>query len=127
MRIVDARRAAAGATAARPDRPATTIVHDTADARLVVFRIEPGQQVAPHTNPSTVVLTVLSGAGIVSGGDGEQAVGAGAVVAYAPEERHGMRAAPDAAEPFVLLATIAPRPGVVPQALARAAGDAPAT
>jgi quercetin dioxygenase-like cupin family protein len=117
MKVVDARRAAADAAAPRTDRPATTIVHDSTDARLVVFRIDPGQQVAPHTSPSTVMLTVLSGTGVVSGADGEQAIGPGAVVTYEPDELHGMRATADAAEPFVLLATIAPRPGTVPQAV----------
>jgi quercetin dioxygenase-like cupin family protein len=116
VRVVDARRAAADAGAtARADRPATAIVHDSPDARLVLFRIGPRQQVAPHTSPSTVVLTVLSGVGTVSGGEGEQAVAPGAVIVYAPGELHGMRAAADAAEPLVLLATIAPRPGAVPR------------
>lgn len=111
MMVLDAHRAALDATAARADRPATATVHDSADARLIVFRVLPGQAVAPHTNPSTVVLTVLSGFGLVTGGQEERAVGPGAVVVYAPEERHGMRAAADAAEPLVLLATVAPRPG----------------
>jgi quercetin dioxygenase-like cupin family protein len=126
MNVVNAHRAAGDATAARTDRPATTIVHDSPDVRVVVFRIQPGQQVVPHTNPSTVVLTVLSGAGVVSGGEGEQAVGPGAVVVYAPAELHGMRAAADAAESFLLLATIAPRPGTAPHGIGRATPHASA-
>ena len=65
MKTLDARRAAATATATNSTRPATAIVHDTPDARLVVFRIGPGQTVAPHRNGSTVILTVLDGRGIV--------------------------------------------------------------
>jgi quercetin dioxygenase-like cupin family protein len=112
MNVSNAPRAAADAIAVRADRPVGVVLHDSADARLIVFQIPPGQQVPPHTNASAVVLTVLSGAGVVSGGDGERAVGPGAVVVYAPEERHGMRAAAHAAEPFMLLAAVLPRPDV---------------
>lgn len=111
MITLDALAAARAAGAPRPDRPATSILHDSPDARVVVFRIAPGQEVAPHTSTSTVVLTVIAGTGIVSGGAGEAAVAPGTVVAYAPEELHGMRAAPDAEGPLVLVACITPRPG----------------
>jgi len=99
----DARDAAAG----RPDRPATALVHDAPGARLVVFRIAPGQAVAVHTSPSTVVMHVLSGSGLLSGAEGEREVGAGTVAVYEPGEPHGMRAA---ATEMVLLAAITPRP-----------------
>jgi quercetin dioxygenase-like cupin family protein len=108
MKTLDARHAAADAVAANPSRPATAVVHDSRDARLVVFRLAPGQAVAPHRNASTVMLTVIAGRGLVSGAEGEQPVAAGTVVAYEPNELHGMRAVD---EEFVLLATIAPRPG----------------
>ena len=96
------------AKAANPARPATNIAHDSADARVVLFRIEPGQEIAVHTSTSSVVLVVLTGNGIVVGAEGERDVRAGDIVAYAPEEPHGMRAL-DAQ--FVLAAVIAPRPG----------------
>jgi len=89
-------------------RPATAVVHDAPHARLVVFRIAPGQAVPPHRSASTVTLQVLAGAGTLSGGDGERPCGAGDLVVYAPDELHGMRA--DHTE-LLLLATIAPRPG----------------
>lgn len=108
MKTLYARGAAAEAVAANPTRPATAVIHDTSDVRLVVFRIAPGQVVAPHRNASTVLLTVLSGTGLVTGGDAEAAVGTGDVIAYEPNELHGMRAVN---EELVLLATIAPRPG----------------
>src|SRR5687768_15717537 len=72
MKIHDPRRAAAAAAVARADRPATATMHDSADVRLVVFRIEPGQHVATHTSVSTVVLTVLEGTGFVTGTEGER-------------------------------------------------------
>jgi quercetin dioxygenase-like cupin family protein len=99
---------AANAVSAKKDRPATAIVHDGADARLVVFRIEPGQSVAPHSSTSTVLLSIVSGYGMVSGANDERQVHAGDLVVYEPNELHGMRALEDQ---FVVLATIAPRPG----------------
>jgi putative transcriptional regulator len=99
---------AARAAVANGGRPATAILHDAPDARLVVFRLAPGQAVPPHRNASTVTLSVLEGRGTLSGGDGERACGPGDVVVYAPDELHGMRA--DDAE-LLLLATITPRPG----------------
>ena len=83
-------------------------MHDAPAVRMVIFRIEPGQQVAPHTSPSTVVLSVVSGSGVVLAGDGERAVRAGEIVVYEPGELHGMRALD---EQLVIAAIIAPRPG----------------
>jgi quercetin dioxygenase-like cupin family protein len=105
---LDPRTAARDAVAASPTRPATAVIHDAPDARLVVFRIAPGQEVAPHTSVSTVLLTVLAGSGILSGGDEERRCAAGELVTYPPGERHGMRAID---EELLLLATITPRPG----------------
>ena len=82
MKVLDVRHAARDAVAANPTRPATAIVHDALGARLLVFRIEPGQRVAAHTSPSTVALSVLAGKGLVSGTDGERLVRAGDLVVY---------------------------------------------
>jgi Uncharacterized conserved protein, contains double-stranded beta-helix domain len=112
MNVLHAIDAAKAAVAAHADHPATAILHDSPDARLVVFRIEPGQAVAPHRSASTVTLQVLEGSGSLSGeSNGEdpaREVTVGDVVTYVPNELHGMRAA-DA--PLLLLATITPRPG----------------
>ncbi len=108
MIALDPRAAARAAHAATPDRPATAILHDSDDARLVVFRLAPGQAVKPHRSGSTVTLAVLEGTGLLSGGDGERPCAAGDVVVYEPQELHGMRAT-DAE--LLLLATITPRPG----------------
>ena len=105
-------RAAREAVAANPARPATAVIHDSPDARLVVFRLAPGQQVAPHRNASSVHLAVLAGRGVLSGESGDapmdMACAAGDVVVYAPNELHAMRAE---SEELLLLATITPRPG----------------
>jgi len=111
MRIARLHEAAAAAVQAHPARPATAIVHDSDQARLVVFRIEPGQQVAPHTSTSAVMLLGLGGTGVVSGADGDAAFGPGDLASYQPGELHGMRA-DDAT--FTLVAVIAPRPGARP-------------
>ena len=108
MKIHDAPALAASAISARPGRPATSLIHDSADARVLLFRIEPGQEVAVHVNPSTVLLVVVEGRGFVSGGEGERPVKAGDIVAYDQREPHGMRATADR---LVIAAIIAPRPG----------------
>ena len=107
MKTYDPRAVARDAVATRADRPAMALIHDDDDARLVVFRIAPGQAVPTHTSTSTVVLHILEGSGMVTGGDGERPVGPGAVVTYEPREPHGMRAA---SEELTLMAVIAPRP-----------------
>jgi quercetin dioxygenase-like cupin family protein len=108
MIALDPRAAARAAHAASPVRPATAIVHDGNDARLVVFRLAPGQEVPVHRSASTVLLTVLEGEGTLAGADGERPCTTGDVVVYAPDEPHGMRATHGE---LLLLATITPRPG----------------
>jgi len=108
MRLIDLHQMATGAVAANPTRPATAVVHDSPDARLIVFRLAPGQAVPPHSNASTVTLTVVSGRGFARGGDDECALAPGQTVVFEPNELHGMRAE---SEELVLLATITPRPG----------------
>lgn len=108
MNVLDALAVARDAKSANPTRPATAIAHDSADARVVLFRLEPRQEVAVHTSKSSVVMVVLSGNGLVAGAGGEREVRAGDIVAYAPEEPHGMRALD---VQFVIAAIIAPRPG----------------
>lgn len=107
MNVYHAPEAAAAAVSANASRPATALIHDSADARVVLFRIEPGQQVAEHKSSSTVVLVVISGAGIVSGATGDCEVSTGDIIAYGVNEPHGLRANE---QPFVVAAVIAPRP-----------------
>lgn len=107
MKVLDPRALALSAAAATTARPATFLAHDSDDARVVLFRIEPGQSVATHTSPSSVLLHVLSGSGIVTGAEGDREVRAGALVTYAPREPHGMRAT---TEQLLIAAVIAPRP-----------------
>ena len=109
MKVLDPLGAARSAVAPNPSRPATAIVHDSEHARVVVFRISPGQHVPPHHSASMVVLQVLGGSGFLSGVDGLEHKGvAGDTVVFGPGEIHGMRSD---GEEFLLLATITPRPG----------------
>lgn len=112
MKALDPVSAARAAVAPNPEKPATAVIHDTDDLRLVVFRIAPGQSVPPHRSVSSVMLTVLEGEGTLAGEENGQPVErhftAGKSVAYEPNELHSMSA--DSAE-LLLLATITPRPG----------------
>ncbi len=108
MKVLDAADAARSAPAANPKKPATMVAFDSADARVVLFRVEPGQSVAPHTSVSTVLLFVISGSGIVTGAEGDRHVKANDVVSYAPSERHGFHAT---TERLIVAAVITPRPG----------------
>jgi len=112
MQVYDALTVADHAVSGNPDRPATAILSDSTDARLIVFRIDAGQTVPLHTSTSTVILSVVRGAGIISGPvDGvvtEREVTVGNIVTYEPGELHGMRAVTGT---LVVVATIAPRPG----------------
>jgi quercetin dioxygenase-like cupin family protein len=107
MIALDPRDAARSAVAAHPERPATAVLLDTPDVRLVVFRLSAGQAVPPHRSPSSVTLTVLEGTGTLSGEDDERRCAAGELVAYAPDELHGMRATDGE---LLLMAAITPRP-----------------
>lgn len=99
---------ARSAMPAAPNRPTVTIAHDQDDGRLVVFRLEPGQQVATHTSTASVFLSVVSGSGFVTGAEGEEKASAGEVFAFSPREPHGMRTGDEA---MVVAAVITPRPG----------------
>jgi quercetin dioxygenase-like cupin family protein len=122
MKIITPRTASGAAVAARPDRAATAVVYDAPAVRMVVFRLAPGQSVAPHRNPGVVVLMVLEGEGVLSGETDEQAVRTGDVAVYEPNELHGMRAGDT---PLHLLATIVHRqtPAAPLATLARAAAE----
>lgn len=112
MKIITPHHSARNVIATNPARPGTSVLFDTPDARLIVFRLLPGQSVPTHRNVSSVLLTVLEGNGFVSGelqGEiVEHACSAGEVIALEPNETHGMRATDSE---LLLLATITPRPG----------------
>jgi quercetin dioxygenase-like cupin family protein len=93
--------------AAREGRPATAILHDEPNLRVIAFHLAPGQVVPAHTNPSTVLVQVLAGSGTFRGADGEAVLGPGAAAVYAPGEPHAIEAGE---VPLRFLAVIAPGP-----------------
>lgn len=107
MKRLDPVSGARSAVTANPTRPATAVMHDSPEMRLVVFRIGVAQKVAVHSSKSRVMLQVLEGSGVLSGGDSEIDCVKGDVVIYEPGEQHGMRSID---EELLLLATITPRP-----------------
>lgn len=108
MIVLDPKSVARGAIAVAAARPATALLFDSPDMRLIVFRLKPGTAVPVHTSESSVMLTVLEGEGIIRDGLEERVCRVGDVVCFAPREPHGMAATN---EEFLLLATITPRPG----------------
>lgn len=112
MQISNSIDIAGRAVSANPDRASTALLNDSDDARVVIFRVDAGQTVPLHTSDSTVILTVVSGSGFISGPvDGavvEHQANVGTIATYSPGEVHGMRA--DSGT-LVIIATIAPRPG----------------
>lgn len=94
--------------AARADRPASELLHDHADARIVAFHLHPGQKVAAHRSPSTVSVHVTEGAGVFRGGNGEVTLAAGQAAVFEPGEMHAIEAGADALR---FIAIISPRPG----------------
>ncbi len=95
--------------AARPDRPASMLLHDEPNVRIVSFHLLPGQEVLPHTSESTVLVQVVEGSGTFTGETGEVRLGVGGAAVYAPRELHSMKAGDG--ELLRFLAIITPRPG----------------
>ena len=93
--------------AAREARPATRILHDEPNARVVRFHLLAGQQVHPHRSASTVLLQVVSGSGTFTGEADQAVLGPGDTALYAPGELHGISAG---ADPLYFIAVITPRP-----------------
>ena len=92
---------------ARPDRYASTLLHDEENLRVVGFTLLPGQVVPPHSSASTVMVQVLAGSGRFEGASGSAELAAGAGAVYAPGETHAIYAGEDGVQ---FLALIAPRP-----------------
>lgn len=92
----------------REDRPASAILHDGRDARVVAFTLRARQAVAPHRSASTVLFHVLDGDGIFTGEDRQAHLAGGQTAACQPGEKHGITAGPSGLR---FLAIIAPAPG----------------
>ncbi|MHB1168903.1 MAG: cupin domain-containing protein [Longimicrobiales bacterium] len=94
--------------APRDDRPATMLLHDEPNARIVSFHLLPGQEVLPHKSESTVLVQVIEGSGTFIGESGSVRLETGGSAVYAPGEVHSMTASDG--ERLRFLAVIMPRP-----------------
>jgi len=94
--------------APRAERPATHLLHDEPNVRVVAFCLQEGQEVPAHKSASTVLLTVTEGEGLFRGDEGEVLLWAGESVVYAPGEMHSIQAR---GGKLRFMAIIAPRPG----------------
>ncbi len=82
------------------------ILFDSEKARLVLFCLEKGQEIVPHTVKSQVVMVVVSGKGTITVGNKTHKVKQDSLVVSESMEAHGIKAD----EQMVVLATIIPRP-----------------
>ncbi|HEX6051561.1 MAG TPA: cupin domain-containing protein [Gemmatimonadaceae bacterium] len=96
------------ASTIRREGPSVSILHDSPDARVVLFTFRPGQGVPLHRTPSAVTLRVIRGRGILTRLDDQRTVWEGTKVAIEPHEAYAVRA--DDRETMTVLATISPSP-----------------
>lgn len=87
------------------ERVNTELVHDSDDARIVIFYLDAGQQVEQHVSTSSVSVLVLKGSGKWIGSQ-EKDYTQGDLCCYEPQEPHGFTAK----ERSILLAFITPSP-----------------
>jgi quercetin dioxygenase-like cupin family protein len=80
----------------RPERPATAVVHNEPNLRVIAFHLLPGQRVPPHHSAGTVLVRVVSGRGVFRGDDGDAVLGPGDRAVYRPGETHAIEAADEA-------------------------------
>ncbi|MCF6157792.1 MAG: cupin domain-containing protein [wastewater metagenome] len=82
------------------------ILFDSDAMRMVLFCLEKGQEVPPHTAQPQVVMLVISGKGSFLIGDKTYQVKPDSVAVCKSMEAHGIKAD----EQMVVLASIIPRP-----------------
>ena len=87
--------------------PTVSILHDSPEARVVLFSFSPGDGIPLHRTPSSVTLRVLRGRGVVTRPEGQSAIWEGTKLAVGPHEAYALRADRD---PLTVLATITPSP-----------------
>lgn len=87
-------------------RVVSKLLHDSEKCRVVLFCLEPGQEVSPHESSSEVIFYGVEGKGTVLVGTDEVELEPRAFVVCPPMLRHGIKAE----ERTVVLAVITPRP-----------------
>ena len=89
-----------------PSKPLSKILYDCEKVRVVLFCLEVGQEVAPHTVVPKVTMFVISGKGAFTVGNQTHEVEPGSLVVCESNEAHGIKAK----ERMQVLVTIVPRP-----------------
>ena len=87
-------------------RAVSKLIHDSEKCRVVLFCLETGQEVTPHTSSSEVLFYGVEGQGTISIGAEEVILGEGSLVACPPMMPHGIKVE----ERSIVLAIITPRP-----------------
>ncbi len=87
-------------------RLVSKLLHDSERCRVVLFCLEPGQELSPHQSSSEVIFYGVEGKGTISVGDDTVGVESGTVVVCPPLLPHGIKAE----ERTTVLAVITPRP-----------------
>ena len=82
------------------------LLFDSDKVRMVLFCLEKGQEVPPHTVKPQVAMLVISGKGSVTVGGKTYKVKSNSVAICESMESHGIKAD----EQMVVLASIIPRP-----------------
>ena len=88
------------------ERVVSKLLHDSERCRVVLFCLEPGQEVSPHQSSSEVVFYGVEGKGTVLVGTDEVGMASGTIVACPPTLPHGIKAE----NRTTVLAVITPRP-----------------
>ncbi len=88
------------------ERVVSKLLHDSERCRVVLFCLEPGQEVSPHQSSSEVVFYGVEGKGTVSVGADEAVIAPGIIVVCPPMLPHGIKAG----SRTTVLAVITPRP-----------------
>jgi len=87
-------------------RVVSKLLHDSAKCRVVLFCLEPGQEVAPHQSSSEVIFYGVAGQSRVLVGTEEIGLATENIVVCPPQLPHGIKAETRA----TVLAIITPRP-----------------
>ncbi len=82
------------------------LLHDSERCRVVLFCLEPGQEVSPHQSTSEVIFYGVEGKGTILVGTDEVEVASGTIVVCPPLLPHGIKAG----SRTTVLAIITPRP-----------------
>lgn len=89
-------------------RHVAKLIHDSEKSRVVLFCLEPGQELSPHESPSEVVFYGVEGSPAILLGDERVVMPPQSIVVCPPMVPHGISAGEGRS---TVLAIITPRPG----------------